>query len=157
MYVLSIPSSLLPFTANLYENVRKLKLLGHGNQPKKYVSVSELTSKGFYHVYTIQFTRAVRNSTFSQLPIMSANQSMTQPGGKPKPTLNSIYDSFGGRNNFLRSYGLKPYDADDVEEGKEIAQTMLGHDWEDWEECRKAEAVKAANTTLKSTSQDSGK
>lgn len=85
------------------------------------------------------------------------NQSTTQPGGKPKPTLNSIYDSFGGQHNFLRSYGLKPYDADDVEEGKNIAQTMLEHDLEDWEDCRKAEAVKAANTTVKSTSQNSGK
>jgi hypothetical protein len=87
---------------------------------------------------------------------MPANQSMTQRGGKPKPTLNSIYDSFGGRDNFLISYGLKPYNADDVEEGDEIAQTMLGHDLEDWEECIKAEAVEA-NTTLKSTSQSSGK
>ncbi len=82
---------------------------------------------------------------------MPANQSTTQRGGKPKPTLKSIYDSFGGRNNFLLSYGLKPYNADDVEEGDKIAQTMLEHDLEDWKECMKVEAVEAANTTTQSS------
>jgi hypothetical protein len=84
----------------------------------------------------------------------TTSKSTSQSSGKPKPTLKSIYDSFGGRYKFLISYGLKPHNADDVEEGERIARTMLEDDLEGWEESRKAEAVEAANTT---TSQNSGK
>ena len=66
---------------------------------------------------------------------MSGNTtSKSKSSGKPKPTLNSIYASFGGWQNFLLSYGLKPYNDDDVEEGKKIAQTLLEHNLEDWAE-----------------------
>ena len=72
---------------------------------------------------------------------MSGNTtSKSKSSGKPKPTLNSIYASFGGWQNFLLSYGLKPYNDDDVEEGKRIAQTLLEHDLEDWAE---SEALKS--------------
>jgi hypothetical protein len=47
---------------------------------------------------------------------------------RARPYLKSIYDSFGGRENFLLSYGLKPYSANDVEEGDRIVQAMLEND-----------------------------
>jgi hypothetical protein len=53
---------------------------------------------------------------------------------RPKPTLNSIYAKLGGWQKFLLSYGLKPYNDDDVEEGKSIAQAMLDQDLKEWEE-----------------------
>ena len=34
----------------------------------------------------------------------------------------------------MLSYNLKPWDSDDVEEGKRIAEVMLQHDLEEWEE-----------------------
>jgi len=54
-----------------------------------------------------------------------------------KPTLNAIYGTCGGWYNFLLSYGLKPWNPDDVDEGKRIAQAMLKSAVEDWEEARR--------------------
>lgn len=45
----------------------------------------------------------------------------------------SIYDSYEGYENFMHSFGLKPWDADDVEEGQRIAESMLAEDEEDEE------------------------
>ena len=64
----------------------------------------------------------------------TTSKSKSQDGKKRKPTLNSIYASFGGFHQFLLSYGLKPYNHDDVEEGVRIAQVMLEGDLEEWEE-----------------------
>jgi len=54
--------------------------------------------------------------------------------GNLKPTLNSIYASYGGFEHFLHTFGLKPYNTDEVEEGRKIAQVMLENDLMDWEE-----------------------
>ena len=37
---------------------------------------------------------------------------------------DDIYDSFGGYENFMYSYGLKPWNPDDVEEGEAIAKVL---------------------------------
>ena len=68
----------------------------------------------------------------------TTSKSNTQSSVGRKPTLNSIYASFGGWQNFLLSYGLKPYNDDDVQEGKRIAQVMLENALEEWEESTKA-------------------
>jgi len=67
------------------------------------------------------------------MPANTTSNSNAQSSGTPKPTLNSIYASFGGWQNFLLSYGLKPYNDDDIEEGRRIAQEMLKYDLEEWE------------------------
>ena len=64
----------------------------------------------------------------------TTSKSNTQRSRTPKPTLNSIYAGFGGWQNFMLSYGLKPYSDDDIQEGKSIAQGLLDHALEDWEE-----------------------
>jgi len=66
----------------------------------------------------------------------TASKSNTWSDG-PKPTLNMIYASCGGWYNFLLSYGLKPLDTDDVDEGKRIAQGILENALRDWEESRR--------------------
>ncbi|KAH9899328.1 hypothetical protein C8Q73DRAFT_638018 [Cubamyces lactineus] len=50
---------------------------------------------------------------------------------------NEYYKSFGGYNNFMRSYGLKPWDDDDVQEGKAIIEAFKEGDRQDWEEAQK--------------------
>jgi len=72
------------------------------------------------------------------MPARTASNSNTQSNVKPKPTLNSLYASFGGWQNFLLSYGLKPYNDDDVEEGKMIAQGLLQNSLDEWEASMKA-------------------
>jgi hypothetical protein len=57
------------------------------------------------------------------------------------PSDNSIYSSFGGWPNFMRSYGLKTWDLDDVEEGKRIVEAFKANDKEEWEE-KQAEKAK---------------
>ncbi|KAI0327214.1 hypothetical protein GY45DRAFT_1327915 [Cubamyces sp. BRFM 1775] len=47
------------------------------------------------------------------------------------------YKSFGGFNNFMHSYGLKPWDYDDVQEGKAIIEGFRKRDRQDWEEAQK--------------------
>ena len=66
--------------------------------------------------------------------VATTSKSNTQSGDNPRPTLNSIYAGCGGWYNFLLSYGLKPWDTDDVDEGKRIAQAMLDQALKDWEE-----------------------
>ncbi|CAL1704117.1 unnamed protein product [Somion occarium] len=38
-----------------------------------------------------------------------------------------LYDSFGGYENFMHSYGLKPWDSDDIDEGEAIARVLEDH------------------------------
>lgn len=68
----------------------------------------------------------------------AGSKSMSRGNGKRKPTLNSIYASYGGFHHFLHSFGLKPYNADEVEEGKMIAKAMLKDELEDWKESMNA-------------------
>ncbi|KAK7693223.1 hypothetical protein QCA50_002789 [Cerrena zonata] len=42
----------------------------------------------------------------------------------------SLYDFYGGYDNFMHSYGLKPWDDDDIDEGATII-TALHHPTED--------------------------
>ena len=72
------------------------------------------------------------------MPAATASKSNAQNSNMRKPTLNSMYATCGGWYNFLLSYGLKPWDPDDVEEGKRIAQGMLEYALQDWEESMKA-------------------
>ena len=60
-------------------------------------------------------------------------------GGNPlesdeETSRESVYDSYGGYENFMHSFGLKPWDADDVEEGQRIAESMIAQDEEDEED-----------------------
>lgn len=57
---------------------------------------------------------------------------------------NSYYSSFGGWNGFMASYGLKTWNPDDVEEGKQILQAFKDNDRRDWEEAQAA--AKASGT-----------
>ena len=72
------------------------------------------------------------------MPATTSSKSNAQSSGMPKPTLNSIYATCGGWYNVLLSYGLKPWNPDDVEEGKRIAQAMLESALQDWKESMKA-------------------
>ncbi|TFK65391.1 hypothetical protein BDN72DRAFT_845615 [Pluteus cervinus] len=47
------------------------------------------------------------------------------------------YDSYGGWTNFMVSHGLKPYDPDDVMEGKAILDAFKEADRYEWEEKQK--------------------
>ena len=40
----------------------------------------------------------------------------------------AIHQSYGGSNNFMHSYGLKPWNHDDVQEGKAIVEAMKDAD-----------------------------
>ena len=71
---------------------------------------------------------------------------MTSKGSEPEqyvpPSTNSIYAPFGGWPGFMHSYGLKPSDLDDVEEGKRIVEGFKAIDKQDWEERQAAKANK---------------
>ena len=54
----------------------------------------------------------------------------------------SIHQSYGGWNNFMHSHGLKPWNDDDVQEGKAIVQAMKEMDKQDWEEEQAGKAGK---------------
>jgi hypothetical protein len=58
------------------------------------------------------------------------------------PSNNSIYRPFGGWPGFMHSYGLKPSDPDDVEEGKRIVEGLKAIDKQDWEEKQAEKANK---------------
>jgi hypothetical protein len=58
------------------------------------------------------------------------------------PSDNSIYSPFGGWQGFMHSYGLKPWDLGDVEEGKRILQGLKANDKQDWEEKQAEKANK---------------
>ncbi|EKM79752.1 hypothetical protein AGABI1DRAFT_113057 [Agaricus bisporus var. burnettii JB137-S8] len=46
---------------------------------------------------------------------------------------NSYYKAYGGWPNFMHSHGLKPWDLDDVEEGRAILEAMKAYDREEGE------------------------
>ena len=50
---------------------------------------------------------------------------------------NQYYQGFGGYNNFMHSYGLKPWDDDDVQEGKAIIEAFKEADRQEWEDAQK--------------------
>lgn len=56
------------------------------------------------------------------------------------PSNADVYRPFGGWPGFMHSYGLKPSNLDDVEEGKQIVEQMKENDKMDWEEKQAAEA-----------------
>ena len=58
------------------------------------------------------------------------------------PSDNSIYSSFGGWPGFMRSYGLKPWDLGDVEEGKRIVEGFKANDKQEWEDKQAEKATK---------------
>ena len=55
---------------------------------------------------------------------------------------DAIYETFGGWDNFMNSYGLKPWDEDDVDQGMAIVEAMREGDKYDWEEEQKEKASK---------------
>ncbi|KAF8876823.1 hypothetical protein BD779DRAFT_1559227 [Infundibulicybe gibba] len=64
------------------------------------------------------------------------------PNRKPSQTYqpksnNYYYESFGGWTNFMHSYGLKPWNDDDVEEGKQIVEGFKRQDKFEWEEAQR--------------------
>ncbi|TFK22442.1 hypothetical protein FA15DRAFT_671486 [Coprinopsis marcescibilis] len=66
----------------------------------------------------------------------SKSQSKNEDQHVP-PSNNSIYGPYGGWTGFMHSYGLKPWDNDDVEEAKAILAEMKKMDRLDWEEAQK--------------------
>ena len=59
------------------------------------------------------------------------------------PSNADIYRSFGGWHGFMHSYGLKPSNLDDVEEGKQIVEKMKEHDRLGWVEQQATNASQA--------------
>ena len=51
-----------------------------------------------------------------------------------------IYRPFGGWPGFMHSYGLKTWNTDDVEEGKQIVEAFKEQDKRNWEEEQAAKA-----------------
>jgi hypothetical protein len=79
-------------------------------------------------------------------PVSNPALQMSQSSSSKKyvePSTNSYYTSYGGWQNFMHSYGLKPWDLDDVEEGKRIVQAFKDADREQWEEEQKEKAEAA--------------
>jgi hypothetical protein len=64
------------------------------------------------------------------------------------PSNADIYRPFGGWNGFMHSHGLKTWNLDDVEEGKQIVEQMKENDKMDWEE-EQAEKAEKASTSKK--------
>jgi hypothetical protein len=56
------------------------------------------------------------------------------------PSNNDIYRPWGGWQGFMHSHGLKPWNTDDVEEGKQIRDAMKEQHRRDWEEEQAAKA-----------------
>ncbi|KAJ5092833.1 hypothetical protein N7456_008694 [Penicillium angulare] len=44
------------------------------------------------------------------------------------PAERAIVKSYGSWTEFMQSYGLKPYDLDDIEEAKSIVQALASND-----------------------------
>jgi len=59
-----------------------------------------------------------KHQTQLETAMPSGSKSKSRNGkGTGKPTLNSIYASYGWFGHFLHSFGLKSYNTDEVEEG----------------------------------------
>ena len=59
------------------------------------------------------------------------------------PSNADIYRPFGGWQGFMRSYELKTWSLDDVEEGKQIVEKMKELDRLDWEAQHATNATRA--------------
>lgn len=44
------------------------------------------------------------------------------------PGARAVVKSYGGWTNFMNSFGLKPWNSEDVDEGKAIAEGMAAED-----------------------------
>ena len=58
----------------------------------------------------------------------SSDSSAGEASTGKKPTRNSIYKEYGGKQNFMHTYGLKIWKDDDVQEAEAIADEMLKQD-----------------------------
>lgn len=67
---------------------------------------------------------------------MPDNKSSSSSGYVPKSDY-AYYKDFGGFNNFMHSYGLKPYDHNDIQEGKAIIEGFREQDRYEWEQKQK--------------------
>lgn len=67
----------------------------------------------------------------------TSHSSSDDSGTYEEPSNNSIYREYGGWPNYMHSHGLKPWDLDDVEEGKAITQAYKDMHRHDWEEAQK--------------------
>ena len=63
-----------------------------------------------------------------------------QDEGWKNISTGSITKGFGGMHGFMRSYGIKPYDADAYEEANQIIGAMKQADWEGMSAAEKADA-----------------
>ncbi|KAF8980155.1 hypothetical protein BDQ17DRAFT_1380899 [Cyathus striatus] len=80
------------------------------------------------------------NSTSNGNTSTSTSNSNTNSGSSSTytpPSNNSYYKPYGGWPNFMASYGLKPWDDDDVQEGHAIVDAFKEQDRLDWEEANK--------------------
>ncbi|KAK3724177.1 hypothetical protein LTR37_001302 [Vermiconidia calcicola] len=69
---------------------------------------------------------------------MAQNKTASEP---PRfPSKNEIYQSYGGWNNFMRSYGLKAHEPDHVEGGNAIAEGMRQGEYEGRVDAAEAQA-----------------
>ncbi|KAK3683120.1 hypothetical protein LTR37_020533 [Vermiconidia calcicola] len=55
---------------------------------------------------------------------MAPDNTAKASDGPKCPSKNEIYQSYGGWNNFMMSYGFKGYEPDDVKEGNAIVETL---------------------------------
>ncbi len=53
----------------------------------------------------------------------------------------AICKPFGGFHRFMQSYGLKPWDDDDIAEAKRILEGMRDADRYEWEEAQREKAA----------------
>lgn len=68
-------------------------------------------------------------------------QSNTQSNEVFVPKTDYAYcKPWGGWQKFMLSYGLKPWDDDDVQEGKAIIQAFRDRDREEWEDKQRQRA-----------------
>lgn len=44
------------------------------------------------------------------------------------PAERAIVQSYGGWTQFMHSFGLKPWDFDDIDEAKQIVASLAAHD-----------------------------
>lgn len=62
----------------------------------------------------------------------SGSKSGSSSGYAPKSDY-AYYKSYGGFNSFMHTHGLKSWSHDDIQEGKQIIETMRAADKQDWE------------------------
>jgi hypothetical protein len=65
-----------------------------------------------------------------------ATSSSSQSNTYIRPTDYALCKPWGGWYQFLLSYGLKPHNLDDEEEGKRILEAFREQDRREWEEAQ---------------------